>query len=179
MNTLKAGLSAGLIVFVLFGATSLTGCDFIRRSDVKRVDKGEFTKPTRLPLVMDEAAVAQQGEKVTVCSVSVAIDQIERKVGEGAGGQDLVKMRVSVTNETTEKEFAIIPFDFYLNDEDGKPIGLSYSAVIDEPMEAGPLRPGQTVSGGVAYDVSADKKDLSFFWMPGWCSDKVLIKFTY
>ncbi len=178
MNTLKAYLTAGLIFFVLCGAMALTGCDFIRRSDVKKVDKGEFTNPTRLPLVLDEEAIVKQGEKVTVCNVSVAIDQIERKAGEGAGGKDLVKMRVSVTNETTQEEFAIIPFDFYLNDEDGKPIGLSYSATLDEPMEAGPLSPGQTASGEVAYDVPADKKQLSFFWMPGWCSDKVLIEFS-
>lgn len=178
MSTLKAYLTASLILFVLCGATTLSGCDFIRRSDVKKADKGEFTKPTRLPLALDKEEIVKQGEAVTVCNVSVSLDQIERKVGEGAGGKDLVKMRVSVTNETTQQEFAIIPFDFYLNDEDGKPIGLSYSASLDEPMEAGPLRPGQTASGEVAYDVPADKKQLSFFWMPGWCSDKVLIEFS-
>lgn len=178
MNILKTYLAVGLIFTVLCGATALSGCDFIRRSDVKKVDKGEFTNPTRLPLVIDKEAIVKQGEKVTVCKVSVGIDQIERKAGEGAGGKDLVKMRVSVTNETTQEEFAIIPFDFYLNDEAGKPIGLSYSATLDEPMEAGPLSPGQTASGEVAYDVPADKQQLSFFWMPGWCSDKVLIELS-
>jgi len=178
MNHLRVHLSIGLIFFILCGATALTSCDFIRRSDVKKVDKGEFTNPTRLPLKLDEGSVFEKGEKVTVCKVSVSIDQMERQAGQGAGGKDLIKLRVSVTNETTQEEFAIIPFDFYLNDGQGKNIEISYSASLDEPMEAGPLKPGQTISGEVAYDVPTDKRGLSFFWMPGWCSDKVLIKLS-
>lgn len=178
MTNLKTPITFGLILCLLCGALLLPGCDFIRRSDVKKADKGEFTNPTRLPLVVDEKSTFKKGEKVTVCRVTVSIDEMERKPGAGAGGKDLVRLKVSVTNETTQEEFAIIPFDFYLDDGQGKTIEISYSASLDEPMEAGPLSPGQTISGELAYDVPADRTNLSFFWMPGWCSDKVLIKLS-
>lgn len=177
MNRRSAYLVFLTIIVLVFSAGPLTGCDVFRRSDFKRADKGEFTKPTRLPLQVAEESVFKLGEKVTVCDVSVAIDNIDRQAGEGSGGADLLVLTLSVTNETTEEEFAIIPFDFYLNDSEGKVMEISYSAYLDNPMNSGSLQPGQTMSGEVAYDVPEGKDDLSFFWMPGWCADKVLIKF--
>jgi hypothetical protein len=177
MNRPRAYLLILMVFIVLMGTAPLTGCDVFRRSDFQRADKGEFTKPTRLALKVDEGSVFKEGEKVTVCDVSVSIDKIDRQAGEGSGGTDLLILTLSVTNETTEEEFAIIPFDFYLNDSAGKVMEISYSAYLDKPMDSGSLKPGQTMSGEVAYDVPADKDDLSFFWMPGWCSDKVVIKF--
>ena len=178
MNRRGTYLSIVLIGLLFLGSLSLTACDVFRRSDYKRVDKGEFTKPTRIPLTVEEDSVFTQGERVTVCEVSVSVDNVERKSGEGSGGKDLVVLTLSVTNETTQKSFAIIPFDFYLNDSEGKVIEISYSAYLEEPMDSGSLAPGQTVSGEVAYDVAEGKEDLSFFWMPGWCSEKVVIKFS-
>lgn len=178
MSRRGAYLSAILIGLLFLGSLALTGCDVFRRSDYKRADKGEFTKPTRIPLTVEEDSVFTQGEKVTVCEVSVSVDNVDRKPGEGSGGKDLVVLTLSVTNETTQKNFAIIPFDFYLNDSEGKVIEISYSAYLDNPMDSGSLKPGETVTGDVAYDVAAGKEDLSFFWMPGWCSEKVVIKFS-
>ena len=177
MNGRRAYLTILAIIFLFISMAPLSGCDVFRRSDFKRADKGEFTKPTRLPLEIDEGSVFKLGEKVTVCDVSVSIDNIDRQAGEGSGGKDLLVLTLSVANETTEDDFAIIPFDFYLNDSEGKVISISYSAYLDEPMTSGSLTPGQTMSGDVAYDVPEGKEDLSFFWMPGWCSDKVVIEF--
>ena len=177
MNRRRIYLSAVLIVSVFVGTLALTGCDVFRRSDYKRADKGEFTKPTRIPLEVEEDSIFTQGEKVTVCDVSVSVDSVDWQPGEGSGGKDLVVLTLSVTNETTEKNFAIIPYDFYLNDSEGKVIEISYSAYLENPMNSGSLKPGETVTGDVAYDIAEGKSDLSFFWMPGWCSEKVVIEF--
>lgn len=177
MKGRRAYLAVLAVTVFVISLVPLTGCDVFRRSDFKRADKGEFTKPTRLALEVDEESVFKLGEKVTVCDVSASIDKIDRRAGEGSGGKDLLVLTLSVTNETTEDDFAIIPFDFYLNDSEGKVTEISYSAYLDEPMNSGSLKPGQSMSGEVAYDVPEGKDDFSFFWMPGWCSDKVVIEF--
>ena len=57
MNGRRAYLTILAIIFLSISMAPLSGCDVFRRSDFKRADKGEFTKPTRLPLEIDEVSV--------------------------------------------------------------------------------------------------------------------------
>lgn len=94
-------------------------------------------------------------------------DSVGDAVYKPANGDEFVVFTIKVKNSTASQLQFLPVLQAYLKDSAGKTYSMT-PAPLTNPIQAGGVKGGDTISGQISFEVPKGKTDLNFYFDPGW-----------